>query len=267
MQLVSRSSDSHWYRFVPPELIEPCYEVPKADNSGMTKTTLAHARKQKLLVGISTIANQLPKPALNAWLQEQAIMAALTLPRREGEPLDEFARRAVEDMNSKSQSSRDFGTQIHQAIEDHLDGRQRMPERLQPYLQGFTEWAEKNIEDLHALELVVGDPALGIAGKLDIDCTLKGFGRTVLDVKTQGVKDGKAVYYDTFGVQLAAYKHCRERELPGVTFHTASIIIDSAQPGPVYCNVWLGCDAIHWKVFQNLLENWCYQNSFNPAQL
>jgi len=31
------------------------------------------------------------KPALDAWKQEQAILAALTLPRNEGEPLDEFA--------------------------------------------------------------------------------------------------------------------------------------------------------------------------------
>lgn len=262
MQLISRSSESHWYRWIEETgSILPCYETPRADGEGMRKTTLADARKEKLLVGISTIANMLPKPALTAWLQEKAIYAALTLPRLPDEPLDEFAKRAVIDMTEQTRKAADFGTEIHDAIFDKLLAGIKPPEHLDQWVQGFREWADKNIEDVHALEFVVGDPALGVAGRLDADVTLREFGRTIIDAKTQGIKNGKPNYYDTFPVQLAGYRHCRQRECPEVKFRICSLVIDSATPGPCHANVWLGDDGTYWKIFQNCLENWQYQNN------
>jgi hypothetical protein len=261
--------ESHWYSHNPETgAITPCYETSYADPSkGMRRTTLADAKKRGLLVGISTIANMLPKENLINWRIEQGIMAALTLPRLPNESEDAFCKRVIEDSEAQSLKAREWGTEIHNAIENHLNGVQKLPDHLDPYLDGFRDWAAKNIEDIHALELTVGDPALGIAGKLDIDCTLRAVGRTVIDTKTQRIKDGKAKFWDTFPIQLSAYAHGRERELPGVKLNICSLIINSAEPGPVHVNLWLGGRQQYWEVFQHCLALWRYTTNYNPAQL
>lgn len=263
MNLIQRDRFPHWYAVSKTGAISACYEVPKADGIGTTKTTLAHARKMGLLVGISAVANVMPKYALQSWKIEQALLAALTLPRLHEEALDAYALRVVADMDEKSRVARERGTEIHQAIEDHLNGIQRMPEHLKPYLGGFMDWAAKNIEDLHALELTVGDPALGIAGRMDIDCTLKGFGRTILDPKTQGVKK-EPVFYDEWAVQLAAYEHCIRRE-DGIPRQVASVIINSTKPDEPHVKMWLGAKEEGWRIFTHCLALWCWANNFNPA--
>ena len=62
----------------------------------------------------------LAKPALDAWKQEQAILAALTLPRRDDEPLDSFAHRVVADMTEQVRDAADLGSAVHAAIEVYL---------------------------------------------------------------------------------------------------------------------------------------------------
>ena len=54
-------------------------------------TTLRDARKLGLLPSVTNILSILSKPELTSWLQEQAVMAALTLPRIAGETEDAFA--------------------------------------------------------------------------------------------------------------------------------------------------------------------------------
>src|SRR5436190_23373532 len=47
-------------------------------------STLRDARKLGLLPSVTNILGVITKPELTAWLQEQAVLAALTLPRLEG---------------------------------------------------------------------------------------------------------------------------------------------------------------------------------------
>jgi hypothetical protein len=65
----------------------------------------------------------LAKPGLDAWKQEQAILAALTLPRSEGETLDDFAKRVLVDMTSEVGRDADLGSAVHAAIEGYAQGR------------------------------------------------------------------------------------------------------------------------------------------------
>lgn len=266
MQLVSREKSGHWYSHCSETgIIMPCYEVPRSDGKGMRSTTLADARKQQLLIGISSVVGVLPKPALESWKQEQAILAALTLPRLPDEPMDVFAKRCCEDMGKQSSDARDFGSQIHQGIEDYLNGMEiRTPSHIKDYLSGFYDFASKNIEEVHGTEQVVGDPALGIAGRLDADVTLKGVGRTVIDAKTQRLKNGTPTFYNEWNVQLSAYEHCRRRE-DNTQRELVSIVINSAKPDEPHVKHWLGSRELGWKMFQHCLEIWMFTNSFNPS--
>ena len=94
MILIHRESPSHWY--LPDGTAY--HEVPRTDGNGMRSATLRDARKVNAFPSVTNILGVLAKPALDAWKQEQAILAALTLPRRDDEPLDSFAHRVVADM-------------------------------------------------------------------------------------------------------------------------------------------------------------------------
>ena len=80
-------------------------------------TTLRDAKKLGLLPSVTNILGVIAKPALTGWLQEQAVWAALTLPRQEGESTDAFAKRVEEDSKTSTGDAADFGTRFHQGAQ------------------------------------------------------------------------------------------------------------------------------------------------------
>jgi len=63
----------------------------EAKKGGQRNTTLRDARTMNLVPSVTTILNIAAKPALLAWMQQQVLYAALTLPRRPDEPISERA--------------------------------------------------------------------------------------------------------------------------------------------------------------------------------
>lgn len=262
--LIQRNSESHFYAYCQETgTFTPCYDTPKKTAGGMRAVTLKDAKEKGLCVGISTIANMLPKPALTNWRIEQAIVAAVTLPRKPDESLDEFCLRVVTDAEAQSNKAKEFGTRIHDGIEKILRGV-GIDTDLEPWLSGFRKWADEWITNIYGLEQIVGDPALGVAGRLDIQCGLKDIGRTIIDVKTQGVKKAP-VFYKEWAIQLSGYRHCLWRELQDQDFQILSLIVDTNALGPAHWCLWPDHD--YFAVFQHCLALWIYQNDFNPAQL
>lgn len=113
MTLIERNQPSHWYTHTG----EPMHEIAKKDGTGNRAVTVADARKIGLLPSVTNVLGVLAKPGLDAWKVEQGIMAALTLPRAQDEPLDAFAHRVVADMGDQVEKAADFGTAIHNACE------------------------------------------------------------------------------------------------------------------------------------------------------
>jgi len=58
----------------------------EAAKGGQRATTLRDARKLSLVPSVTTILNIVAKPALLAWMQQQVLYSALTLPKRAEEP-------------------------------------------------------------------------------------------------------------------------------------------------------------------------------------
>lgn len=257
--------EQHWYE-LRGEQAYPCYDLPKVSGNGVKQPTIVDARKMGLLPSVTNVINILDKPAVNNWRVGQAIIAALTLPRKEGEKDDDFAARVVVDMDDVSNKAKDFGTLIHdQAISWLQTGEKGS---MWPFLEGFPD-AIKAYSFVD-LEQVVHSAALGIAGRLDYagmrDPLLGPVRPCVIDFKTQGVRNGKPVFYEEWGLQLAAYGECRfPLAMATGEIDLVSVVIPSKEPGPVSVKVWDNPVEL-LRMFSRCVDLWCYLKSYDPRK-
>src|SRR5260221_9315801 len=165
MILIERQPASHWYL----RDGTPFHEIAKKDGLGNRPVTLADARKVRALPSVTNVLNVLAKPGLDAWKIEQGIMAALTLPRGNEEPLDCFAHRVVADMGEQVEKAADFGTAIHNACEVYALNKQ-LPDdaKLLEHLRSWVEWFDANVERVASIEQVFVHPDHGYAGRVDM---------------------------------------------------------------------------------------------------
>ena len=198
MKLFSPDS-AHWYQ----RDGVPLHTVPSLKGDPRP-TTLRDARKLGLLPSVTNILGVIAKPELTAWLQEQAVMAALTLPRIPGEKEDAFAKRVVADSQSIRDNAADFGTAFH-------SGAERVAQSLEVDLQHpaadwlwyYRDWYQANVSTLHWTEKVLVHEEWGYAGTADLFITHPVHGLTLVDFKTTKLKPGtKFAPYKSWGYQL-----------------------------------------------------------------
>ena len=111
------SESNHWYT----RDGIPRYTVI-GKNGKERNTTLRDARTENLVPSVTTILNVMAKPALMQWLQKQVLMAALTLPRRDSEPEDDYIARIMDDSKEQGRAAADAGTHIHASIQGFYEG-------------------------------------------------------------------------------------------------------------------------------------------------
>ena len=271
MILIQRESASHWY--LPDGT--PYHDVLRADGNGTRSVTLRDARKVNALPSVTNILSVLSKPGLDAWKQEQAIMAALTLPKRDDESLDAFARRVVTDMSEQVRSAADLGSAVHAAIEVYLQTGEppENPDILRLF-EPVKLWIDEHIERIGLVETVAVHSEFGYAGRIDLVAKLKSTGTwAVIDFKTQKMKPDKkgvfkAAFYETWPLQLMAYfralNHAGEcsRRLEDI----ASVVINSVEPTPVQVKIWPRDEhEPFWQAFHCARELWCFTKGYRPA--
>ena len=271
MILIQRESASHWY--LPDGT--PYHDVPRADGNGTRSVTLRDARKVNALPSVTNILSVLSKPGLDAWKQEQAIMAALTLPKRDDESLDAFARRVVTDMSEQVRSAADLGSAVHAAIEVYLQTGEppENPDILRLF-EPVKLWIDEHIERIGLVETVAVHSEFGYAGRIDLVAKLNSTGTwAVIDFKTQKMKPDKkgvfqAAFYETWPLQLMAYfralNHAGEcsRRLEDI----ASVVINSVEPTPVQVKIWPRDEhEPFWQAFHCARELWCFTKGYRPA--
>lgn len=242
---------------------EGVWEVKAKSKDGMKPVTVREARELSLLPSVTSILQVIARPELEAWKIEQAIMAALTLPRLENEPTDAFAKRVVEDSEKQRDTAAEFGSTIHKCIEAHLTGDimalQAMPAEVMPWLDEFIKWQETALLTVYHTEYVVVNEAEGYAGRLDIHGQLDGIGECVIDIKTQNVRD-RIKFYDEWAMQLTAYSRAVAIPFPACV----SLVIDSNKPSPPTLKIWDDLER-HWMAFQHAFALWKYQKNYDPA--
>lgn len=254
----------HWYT----RDGQPCYEI-KGANGAMRAATLRDARKLGLLPGVTTILNEAAKPQLERWKVRQGILAALTLPREDGESLDAFAERAMRDSEEQAKAAADRGTAIHDAVERHYRGLVVAPD-MRPFVDGIVGAINDKFGELveWTPEATFGSDLLGYGGKVDLHAgTINGCG-IVVDLKgkdgvAEAVAAGKPLAYDEHAMQLAAYAN--GLGLPRAT--VANVFFDRQKPGiaNVYVHVWDGRTVDDMLPrFACLLEHWQLRTGYRP---
>lgn len=251
---------SHWYH----RDGTACHEVI-AKSTGLPRpTTVADARKLGLVPSVTNILSMKAKPALNTWLQDNAIRAALTTPQNPGEPDEVWHSRIAEESERIGREAAEWGTLLHAQLEEYLTtGAFTGTGEILDYLRGTEKWLKENIDHtISAEQSVVGD--LGYAGRLDLHAMLKDGRRAVIDFKSQKMVGKKGPsFYKEWAMQLAAYGDCLRE--PGDPLPVLiSIAIPSDAPGPAFPKEWdNGIDALD--AFHACFRLWCFEKGYTPA--
>jgi hypothetical protein len=246
----ARAAEStHWYT----RTGDPMYTVPSKKDGSQRPTTLRDARERNLVPSVTTILNIAAKPGLNVWLQEQAILAALTLPRYENEPESVWLKRVVQDSKSQAREAADLGTEIHTAVQGFYEGKRASAFPI--HVQTCT----KAIEGHYGARNWVAERAfaheMGFGGKVDLHS--EGI---VIDIKTKDFSDpSKVVPYDEHLMQLAAYRV----GLGMPEARCANVFISRTNPDLAVVTEWAEEDLQRgWKMFTALLSFWQYKNQY-----
>jgi hypothetical protein len=207
-----------------------------------------------LVPSVTTVLNIAAKPALLAWMQQQVLYAALTLPRRPDEPEKEYIDRIINDSKEQGRSAADAGTDIHASIQGFYEGQStgRHTEMVSACVKaikdhfGDTVW---NSERSFAHEA-------GFGGKCDLFCA--GSVNAVVDIKTKEFTDpDKIGGYDEHLMQLAAYRV----GLGIPTARCANVFVSRNVPGLVVVKEWPPEQLdTGWAMFMHLLSFWQLKN-------
>ena len=251
----------HWYY----QDGRPCYEI---NGRG---TTLRDARKLNLVPSVTTFLNVLAKPALTNWLVNQGIMAALTMPRVDGEAEQAYIARILHDSKAQALAAAQEGSRIHDAIEQsfttgnvppqyqaHVDAARAKIAKQYPHV---TDWiAEKSFAH-----------PLGFGGKCDLHSPSTGI---IVDYKTKDgdFSDGKKLAYDQH-YQLGAYQFgllstpCEGSErwwhptAPG-----SALFVSRTHPGAVSLHEWSADDMREGRrIALVCLQLWKLTKGFDPS--
>ena len=248
--IVARAAESlHWYG----RDGSPQYTVT-AKNGNQRATTLADARKMRLVPSVTTIIKSAASPGLEAWKLNQMLLAALTLPRIDNEPEEELVQRIVKDSKEHAKMAAERGSAVHTAIENMYSGVM------------YAEYAEhqagvyREIEAAYGITEFQPEKAFahefGFGGKVDL-FSKEGDG-VVLDIKTKEFSDpAKVQGFDEHMMQLAAYR--KGLYLPNA--RCANVFVSVTNPGLVVVKEWSREDLTRgWAMFYALLKYWQAKN-------
>lgn len=249
------SQAGHWYE----KNGAPAYQV-QAGNGSIRATTLRDARKLGLVPSVTTVLKVLAKPGLDAWIQQQTILSAMTLPRLEGESLDDFAARVILDSKAQGQAAAQLGTEIHASLDKAYSGLPYPPEH-DVYVKAVQEAIFLKYGDQDWIAEASFAHYAGYGGKVDLACS-----EVVIDFKTtafnQEKVDKKQVGgYDEHLAQLGAYRE-------GLGFPNAklaNVYVSTSVPGLVYILEYSKEDSIKgFEVFSLALKLWKVIKGYEP---
>lgn len=175
----------------------PAYRI-KGKNGVERNTTVRDARALDLVPSVTTILGLIAKPGLTNWLQQQVLLAALTLPRYENESEDNWLTRVMSDAKSTGRQAADRGTRMHGCLERYFDGHTTDA----PVYCSTVEAALNAHFGEHVLwESERSFAWNGFGGKVDLSAP-----NIVVDFKSkEGDLDKVSAYHEQI-MQLAAYR-------------------------------------------------------------
>lgn len=248
----------HWYDPRTRQLVET---VPYSKKGTSGPPDLRHARKLGLVPGVTTITSCAAAWGLEKWKREQVLMAALTLPRAEGETDAAFITRVTADAETQAANARDAGTAIHAAIQQfYTDCELPADPVMAAHVRGAAEVVDNIFgSGIWIPEMCVSHPT-GYATKIDLHRP-----GVILDFKTKdfGPDDtSRLEAYDEHAMQLAAGTVAAGKESP----RAAIVYVSRSHPGLSW-PVGVSIDELTrgWAMFQSLLAYWKLKNRYDSS--
>lgn len=239
------------------------HHTVRGANGNERDTTIKDARENGWLPSVSTVIGVLAKDGLVNWQIDQAVMAALTLPRIDGETEPDYIRRIKSDSRRQSWEAAQRGVEIHAAIEDHFRGK-CYDRRFERHVAGAVEQIEAAFPEVRDWEPEVrfAHPD-GWAGCSDLVSRSTG---TVVDTKTKDLSpDSDArLAYDQY-IQASAYACGLGFQRPRL----ATLFVSRTHPGHARIHVWPdGTYERGIRIFRAALEVFKatrnYESGFTP---
>lgn len=231
----------------------PAYTV-KGKNGEDRATTLRDARLLNLVPSVTVIIGESNKPGLLAWKENQVLMAALTLPRIEGEDESDWVSRIKQDAKEHAKNAAERGTQIHTWIQQGFEGEKLSEEGVEYYTAACKELLLKTGCVFYTCEKSFTKEGYG--GKVDLHTP-----EYVIDIKTKDTALDKVQTYDEHAMQLSAYRHglSYPEAKCGILF--VSTLNKSAKL------VWIDEDKLlkGWLMFNALKEYWYAKSGLKEA--
>lgn len=256
----------HWYDLDG----TPRYEVQKADKSGLRSTTLADARKNNWVPSVTTILKVLHKEQLVRWMIEQAVLAVLTAPRKEGEPQDAFVKRVLQEEQQQDQEAsiaRDKGKEIHSALESYFSGEPVPPEMevyARPVIDKMLEFGQRVSSEV----ILVGDD---YAGMTDIIQDCPEWWR-IWDFKSTKKlpEPNKGGAWSEHRLQLSAYAKAFQNKLKRAGEKLKPILVGNIYISTVNPGEFVICEHEDWEGtyehgFAPIVRYWQWINRYRPA--
>lgn len=257
MNIVPVKTSAHWYS----REGHPTHTVI-GSNGAERDTSLRDARKLGLFPSVTSILNVIAKPGLDSWIVSQGILAALTLPKNEGEPLDAFARRVVVDMDGQRDKAAVTGRRIHAAIDQLLSGMMPDPE-MSPYLVSVGKWFDEIGLKPDLIEADMVSLEWGYGGRIDLYADIAGR-PALVDFKSQDIKKDKPNFYESWPLQLAAYRQTLHEA--GKPVHACySVVVDTKKGCPIHVREWTA-EELEFDAFAGAFTLWKYLKKYNPLE-
>lgn len=253
----------HWYD---PKNCTPVYEVPNAKGDRMIRPDVRHARKMGLVPGVTGIIRCAHSHGLERWKIKQAAMAALTLPRIDGETDETFIDRILTDAAQEAANAADEGTRIHAAIQEYYTTGEILGEYSQTVLSVHWLLDQMNPNARWVPERTCTH-ILGYGTKADLS-----HWAWVIDFKTKefGPEDiQKLSTYTDHHMQLAATREALT-DTYGSDYagaRCAIVYVSRTHPGLVHpVDVTEGQLSRGWEMFKALHRFWCLDRNYEPAE-
>lgn len=252
------SEGGHWYT----QQGEPAYEVPKAKGDGMRPVTLRDARKLGLYPSVTGIIREAAAHGLERWKQDQLLLAAATLPKREEESVDDWLVRVRQDGQAQADTARDLGTEIHRLIELALRGEpedspyahlvQPVVDLIESRWPGHSAWIERSFAHKS-----------GFGGRIDLAImTQDGQPVALVDFKTTDKPLESVKAWPSHAMQLAAQA---QGLFDSLAVPCLNVFVSTREPG---IHIWQHPAEdirIGWSKFQCLLEYWKWSRGYFPG--
>src|SRR6185369_2244536 len=195
-------------------------------------------------------------PGLEAWKQDQLLLAALTLPRLDGESEKSWLSRVKTDSRAEGKGAADRGTEIHGMLEKAKTGK-HVPMEFVPWVASVEVEVERKCGvQLWKAEKSYAHNKYGYGCKIDLHSS-----EWLIDYKGKddAVQDSLELYLEHL-MQLAA-----NRMAAGIPRARCAIVFFGRQtPWAKFVEAEEQELQRGWDCFESLLSFWQAKNGYGP---